>query len=112
MEEVVTNYELTKKVRIARREYRHDRVGKATKVLDKLSSKLEDINIRTSSSLLLSLQSDDKKYKLVIKGFPRIIVSRLISIPVYTFGYNITSENIYENHALLSKKYILSRCKK
>ena len=112
MEEVVTNYELTKKARSARREYRHDKVGKATTMLDKLSLKLESINIRTSPNLLLSICSNNKKYKLVTKGFPRIIVSRLISVPVYTFGYNITSESICEEHALLSKKYVLSRYKK
>ena len=112
MEEVVTNYELTKKARSARREYKNDRVGRATILLDKLSSKLEDINIRTSSSLLLSIREDRKKYKLVTDGFPRIVVSRLISVPVYTFGYNISSENVYEEHAVLSRKYILSKYKK
>lgn len=112
MEEVVTNYELTRKARSAKREYRQDKVGRATVILNRLSLKLEDINIRTSSELLLSIRENRKKYKLVTNGFPKIIVSRLINVPVYTYGYNISSENIYEEHALLSRKYILSRYKK
>ena len=110
--EVVTNYELVKKTHRAKKEYRHDKYGRATHLLDKLSRNLENISIYTSYKLLLDIKEYKKKYKLINKGIPKLIVSRFLIVPTYTYGAIVSSEKLIEEHEVFSRKYILSRYKK
>ena len=108
MEEVDISFNIMKKVRGAKRERKHDRFGRNNKVLDNLALQLESLNIHTSSQLLVGLSELGKKYKFVHHGIPKILIERELSMPTYTYGYNLTSELVTEKHLLLSKHHVLS----
>ena len=110
--EVVINYELAKKAKSAKCEYNKDKRGRSYGILSELSRKLQDISIYTSSDLLINLAEYSRRYKLITGGFPKIVISRTLIVPTYTYGSLVSSEKVIEEHSLLSKKYILSRDKK
>ena len=82
----------------------------ASNKLIKLSSQLQEINIKTNYDMLLKSELYDKKYKIELNKdkIPFLKEEKYILVPSYGFDEKEKETSILQEHVLGSSSYILS----
>ena len=112
MEEIDINFNIMRKVHGAQRERNRDKYGKCSEFLDRLSKKLEELNIHTSGSLLYDLSECSRKYNISFDKGIKIVLEQELVVPEYTYGGLVTHKIVKVKSVLPSNHHIVSNRRK